>query len=82
MEHLTTKQLGMMVSVKKTNNTTSTVPDKPVVDKTVSTTGERQFKTAAKPEEAEKVNNRPDDYIWKLDFTLLNYSKFSKIELS
>ena len=67
-------------SSQETNNTTSTVPDKPVVDKTVSTTGE--FKTAAKPEEAEKVNNRPDDYIWKLDFTLSNYSKFSKIELS
>lgn len=67
-------------SSQETNNTTSTVPDKPVVDKTVSTTGE--FKTAAKPEEAEKVNNRPDDYIWKLDFTLSNYSEFSKIELS
>ena len=62
-----------------TNPVETTIPDKPEVKKTVSTTGE--FKPAETPETAESVTNRPDDYIWKLDFTLSNYTNFTKIEL-
>ena len=60
-----------------TNPVETTIPDKPEVKKTASTTGE--FKPAETPKTAESVTNRPDDYIWKLDFTLSNYTNFTKL---